>query len=125
MVEKFLIIEDADEFLTKRESGNTSMKRLLNIADGLTSNKEKKVIFTSNITNLNSIDSALLRPGRCYDAVKFEHLNTEQATKAAQDLELDLSLIVKSSYTLAELFAIKNNKLKLVQNNKAVFGFNN
>lgn len=123
--EKFLIIEDADEFLTKRESGNTSMKRLLNIADGLTSNKEKKVIFTSNITNLNSIDSALLRPGRCYDAVKFEHLNTEQATKAAQDLELDLSLIVKSSYTLAELFAIKNNKLKLVQNNKAVFGFNN
>lgn len=123
--EKFLIIEDADEFLTKRESGNTSMKRLLNIADGLTSNKEKKVIFTSNITNLNNIDSALLRPGRCYDAVKFENLNTEQATKAAQDLELDLSLIVKDSYTLAELFAIKNNKLKLVQNNKAVFGFNN
>lgn len=124
--EKFLIIEDADEFLTKRESGNTSMKRLLNIADGLTSNKDKKVIFTSNITNLNSIDSALLRPGRCYDAVKFDVLNKEQAIKASIDLELDLSLIVKDSYTLAELFAIKNNKLKLVQNNKkAVFGFNN
>lgn len=124
--EKFLIIEDADEFLTKRESGNTSMKRLLNIADGLTSNKDKKVIFTSNITNLNNIDSALLRPGRCYDAVKFDSLTKEQAIKVSKDLELDLSLIVKSSYTLAELFAIKNNKLKLVQSNKkAVFGFNN
>lgn len=110
--EKFLIIEDADEFLTKRESGNTSMKRLLNIADGLTSNKDKKVIFTSNLTSLNTIDSALLRDGRCYDTVKFSKLSKEESMNVATDLDINKELIVDSAYSLAQLFAIKNNKLK-------------
>ena len=113
--DKFLIIEDADEFLTKRENGNTSMKRLLNIADGLTSNKDKKVIFTTNLTNLNTIDSALLRPGRCFAHIHFSNLDQEQANIVAADLEITEPLPIKSSYSLADLFSIKNNKLKLLQ----------
>ena len=123
--DKLLIIEDADEFLTKREAGNTSMKRLLNITDGLTSNKDKKVIFTTNLTNTNSIDSALLREGRCFGAFKFESYNKEQAINVAKDLEINLDLLTKDKYTLAELFSIKNNKLKLVQGTvNHTFGFN-
>ena len=113
--EKFLIIEDADEFLIKRENGNTSMKRLLNIADGLTSNKDKKVIFTTNLTNLNSIDPALIREGRCYGTFKFDLLAQEEAKLVAKDLDINPELIVNSTYSLAQLFAIKNNKLKLLK----------
>ena len=123
--EKFLIIEDADEFLIKRENGNTSMKRLLNIADGLTSNKDKKVIFTTNLTNLNSIDPALIREGRCYGTFKFDLLAQEEAKLVAKDLDINPELIVNSTYSLAQLFAIKNNKLKVLkhQNSAPSFGF--
>lgn len=123
--EKFLIIEDADEFLIKRENGNTSMKRLLNIADGLTSNKDKKVIFTTNLTSINSIDAALVRPGRCYGTVKFENLNKQQALAVANDLQIAAEIVVKDNYSLAELFAIKNNKLKIIGqgSNTGQFGF--
>lgn len=121
---KFLIIEDADEFLTKRESGNTSMKRLLNIADGLTSNTNKKVIFTTNLTNLNSIDSALLRDGRCFAAIKFDKLNQEEALNVAIDLNIDTTEITKSNYTLAEMFSILNKKQKLIKSQQvSSFGF--
>lgn len=122
---KFLIIEDADEFLTKREAGNASMKRLLNIADGLTSNKDKKVIFTTNLSTLNSIDSALLRDGRCYDAIKFEVFTKEQTLEVIKTLDINPSLLTKEDYTLAELFAIKNNKLKrrVLKGRSASFGF--
>lgn len=123
--DNLLIIEDADEFLTKREAGNTSMKRLLNITDGLTSNKDKKVIFTTNLTNTNSIDSALLREGRCFGAFRFEPLLKEEALLVAKDLEIDQNLLIKDKYTLAELFAIKNNKMKLVKGSAIKpFGFN-
>ncbi len=123
--EKFLIIEDADEFLVKRQNGNTSMKRLLNIADGLTSNKDKKVIFTTNLTNLNSIDPALIREGRCYGTFKFDLLAQEEAKLVAKDLDINPELIVNSTYSLAQLFAIKNNKLKVLkhQNSAPSFGF--
>ena len=110
--DKILIIEDAETFLTKRESGNSSMRRLLNIADGLTSRKDKKVVFTTNLSSLSRIDDALLRDGRCYDAVKFEVFNKEESRAIATILNIDHSLLTKDEYILAELFAISNNKLK-------------
>lgn len=110
--DKILIIEDAETFLTKRESGNSSMRRLLNIADGLTSRKDKKVVFTTNLSSLSRIDDALLRDGRCYDAVKFEVFNKKETEAIASVLNIDHSLLTKDQYILAELFSINNNKLK-------------
>lgn len=110
--DKILIIEDAETFLTKRESGNSSMRRLLNIADGLTSRKDKKVIFTTNLSSLNHIDDALLRDGRCYDAVKFEVFTKQESENIADVLNINRNLLVKDEYILAELFSINNNKLK-------------
>ena len=101
------------------------MKKLLNITDGLTSNPDKKVIFTTNLTNLNSIDPALIREGRCYGTFKFDLLAQEEAKLVAKDLDINPELIVNSTYSLAQLFAIKNNKLKVLkhQNSAPSFGF--
>jgi hypothetical protein len=80
-----LIVEDADVFLTPREDGeNTMMSKFLNVSDGLIKITNKKMIFTTNITQLNKIDSALLRPGRCFEAVEFRELTTDEAVSAAQ-----------------------------------------
>lgn len=124
--EKYLIIEDADEFLVKREQGNTAMKRLLNVTDGLTSNRNKKVIFTTNLTSTSSIDPALLREGRCYDQVYFSAYSKEEALAVASILEIPEESLVNEKYTLAELFAIKTarSKIRNVQGKELKFGFN-
>lgn len=78
----FLIVEDADTYINSRsEDGNDVMKKLLNITDGLTAKPEKKVIFTTNLTDLSHVDPALLREGRCFAAVNINSLNSDQAIK--------------------------------------------
>lgn len=80
-----LIVEDADVFLAPREDGeNTMMSKFLNVSDGLIKITNKKMIFTTNITQLNKIDAALLRPGRCFEAVEFRELTPDEADRAAQ-----------------------------------------
>ena len=103
--EKFLIIEDADNYLTARDkdANNHSMKKLLNITDGLTSNPEKKVIFTTNLPNLNQVDTALLRPGRCYKALFFPYLTYDQAVAFLHS---------ENNGKLPELFESKDHNLK-------------
>ena len=52
-------------------------------------------------------------------------LAQEEAKLVAKDLDINPELIVNSTYSLAQLFAIKNNKLKLLkqQNSAPSFGF--
>jgi len=79
-----LIVEDADVFLAPREDGeNTMMSKFLNVSDGLIKITNKKMIFTTNIPHLNKIDAALLRPGRCFEAVEFRELTPDEAHAAA------------------------------------------
>ena len=103
-----LIVEDADVFLAPREDGeNTLMSKFLNVSDGLIKIMNKKMIFTTNITQLNKIDAALLRPGRCFDAVEFRELTpaeAECAAKAAGQPEQDWAS--QSAWSLAQLFNV-------------------
>lgn len=125
--ERFLIIEDADTYINSRQKdGNEVMKKLLNITDGLTAKKEKKVIFTSNLNNLADVDEALLREGRCYKAIHVDALQKEQATKVLNRCDrLDLESNLPDRITLANLFALlagrrENESTELVNTG---FGF--
>jgi hypothetical protein len=80
-----LIVEDADVLLSPREDGaNHIMSKFLNVSDGLIRVKNKKMVFTTNITQMNKIDQALLRPGRCFAAVNFRELSATEAAQAAR-----------------------------------------
>lgn len=100
--EKFLIMEDADAFLSSREDGNTMMHRFLNVSDGLISAKDKKLVFSTNLPSVRDVDSALMRPGRCFDVVEFRPLRRAEAEVVAA--ELGLVLPDGSEFTLAEMF---------------------
>jgi len=39
----------------------------------------RKIIFTTNLANVNDIDEALLRPGRCFANVRTRNLRREEA----------------------------------------------
>lgn len=101
-----LIVEDADVFLAPREDGeNTMMSKFLNVSDGLIKILNKKMIFTTNITQLNKIDSALLRPGRCFEAVEFRELSPTEAQQAARAAgACDRDWQTQARWSLAQIF---------------------
>jgi hypothetical protein len=99
---KFLIMEDADAFLKSRADGNTMMHRFLNVSDGLISAQDKKLVFSTNLPSIHDIDSALLRPGRCFDIIEFRALTRNEAKPIAE--QYNLSIPDGPSITLGELF---------------------
>ena len=109
--ESVMVLEDSDAFLAPRTEGNTMMHRFLNVGDGLVTTKGKKMIFSTNLPSVRDIDSALTRPGRCFDIVTFDTLNLEQAKKLADKLEVSLN-VVKDSYSIAEVFNEQQHKPK-------------
>jgi hypothetical protein len=94
----FMVLEDADTFLGSRnKTRNTVMHRFLNVGDGLISTSHKKIIFSTNLPSLRDIDPALIRPGRCFDVVKFDKLNKQQC------LSIDSGYSGEGEITLAQL----------------------
>jgi hypothetical protein len=101
-----MIVEDADVLLSPREDGkNHLMSKFLNVSDGLIRVKNKKMVFTTNITQLNRIDQALLRPGRCFAAVNFRELTSAEAAQAAQAAGVpDRDWHAQKEWSLAQLW---------------------
>jgi hypothetical protein len=79
-----LVIEDTDHLLKARTSGNEEMHRFLAIADGVARSQGRKIIFTTNLPNVNDIDDALIRPGRCFAVKHLRNLTGEEAHRLAE-----------------------------------------
>ena len=101
--ESIMVLEDSDAFLKPRADGNTMMHRFLNVGDGLVTTKGKKLIFSTNLPSIRDIDSALTRPGRCFDIVTFDLLGQADAVKLANRLGVSVEE-GKAKYSLAEIF---------------------
>ena len=100
-----MVLEDSDNFLKSRSDGNTMMHRFLNVGDGLVTTKGKKMIFSTNLPSIRDIDSALIRPGRCFDIVAFNQLDHRQANDLATKLGVKLpGDFPKDHYSIAEVF---------------------
>lgn len=107
--ENILVIEDADTIIQSREKfDNKGLSRLLNITDGVFKKKGKKVVFSTNIQSKESIDSALIRPGRTFDLVNFRSLTEAEAEVLCQKIGNTLPG-KKKNYTLAEVFNKKSH----------------
>ena len=59
------------------------MHRFLAVADGVARAQGRKVIFTTNLPNVNDIDDALIRPGRCFAVKNLRSLAPEEALRLA------------------------------------------
>jgi len=77
------VIEDSDHLLQARTSGNQEMHRFLAIADGVARSQGRKLIFTTNLPNVNDIDEALTRPGRCFAVKNLRSLTPEEGVRLA------------------------------------------
>jgi ATP-dependent 26S proteasome regulatory subunit len=81
------------------------MHKFLNVSDGLISAADKKMVFSTNLPNIQDIDSALMRPGRCFDVVEFRPLTREEAKVVVEETRNGKVPEGKSQITLAELFS--------------------
>lgn len=98
-----MVIEDADNFLGARADGNDMMHKFLNVGDGLVTTKGKKLIFSTNLPSIKDVDSALIRPGRCFDIVHFGTMSQAQAEKLAAKLDIPLEG-EKEQWSVADIF---------------------
>jgi hypothetical protein len=83
-----LAYEDIDRHLGHRSDDNPMMSSLLNAADGVVQRIGKKLIFVTNLPNVDRIDEALLRQGRCYDILDFRLLTRDEAAAIRVDMKL-------------------------------------
>lgn len=102
--ESLLVLEDADLLLSSRSDGNTIMHRFLNISDGIVSSPEKKLIFTTNLPSISDIDSALVRPGRCFDVINFRPLNYDELVRLNKVFNLQKTFSEHDSMDISEYF---------------------
>ncbi len=79
---KYLILDDLDSELVPRGSTDkkTIVNNLLSFSDGLFQVRTK-VIITTNLTD-EGIDKAIIRPGRCFDVLSFDHMKRSEALYA-------------------------------------------
>ena len=109
------VIEDTDNLLRARASGNDEMHRFLAVADGVARSQGRKVIFTTNLPNVNDIDEALVRPGRCHAVKNLRSLSPEEALRLAdricgedaaraQKARDMLTALASKSYSVAQVY---------------------
>ena len=120
-----MVLEDSDAFLKSRSDGNTMMHRFLNVGDGLVTTKGKKMIFSTNLPSIRDIDSALVRPGRCFDILTFDTLNVEQANSLAKRLGVTIPVRPRGKetepYSIAEVFNQKTEGMTTASTRKVGF----
>lgn len=115
------IMEDADTFLASRTEGNISMHKFLNVSSGIVSMAGKKLIFSTNLESADEIDSALLRPGRCFGLIHFRKLTSHEANDFLQEHGFGEVENNSAKYSLAELYNMTSRNRKPVK--KASIGF--
>ena len=117
--DSIFILEDCEQILMNREENRFggAISNILNMSDGLMSDIFNiKFICTFN-TDIDNIDEALLRPGRCFVNYEFRSLEAEKAIKLLESLGHKIDK--PRDMTLAEIYNYKEEE-KPIQKPKKI-----
>lgn len=107
--DSIFILEDCEQLLVDRSVNvfNGAISNILNMSDGLLSDiMNLKFICTFN-ADINKIDPALLRKGRCYAKYEFKDLSEDKVGLLNEKYKLGIKNI--KPMTLAEIFNSDKN----------------
>lgn len=96
-----VITEDSDKLVMARTEGNENMSALLNASAGIVS-RDVKIIISTNLESISHVDPALMRPGRCFDILKFQSMTAEQGMAVREMMGLEHMDIREDTVSLAE-----------------------
>lgn len=105
--DSIFILEDCEQVLMAREENRFggAIANILNMSDGLMSDIFNiKFICTFN-TDVENIDEALLRPGRCFVNYEFKPLSADKSAKLLESL--GHSIDKPRDMTLAQIYNYK------------------
>lgn len=110
-----LIIEDAENILKKRSSRNSfeSISNILNMTDGLLNDFVHIQIIATFNTELENIDSAILRHKRLLSRKEFYRLKQKKARTLAHTIGISEDKIQSmnaESYSLAEIYSLSDTE---------------
>jgi len=108
--DSIFVIEDAEELIVSRETGNLNVNGLLSLTDGLLSDVIGTQIICTFNTDLHKIDEALLRKGRLIARYEFKELETEKANQLAAKLGLEPTFT--SPVALTDVYNLKKEKYR-------------
>jgi hypothetical protein len=101
---KVLVLEDAETLMLERDHENRSpVSSLLNLTDGLVTQFIKLHLIATLNCKRDSLDKALMRPGRLKFFRNFERIPADRARRIAD--QYGRKLDDRADYTLAEVFA--------------------
>lgn len=119
--DSIFILEDCEQILMTREENRFggAIANILNMSDGLMSDIFNiKFICTFN-TDIENIDEALLRPGRCFVNYEFKPLEAEKTGKLLESLGYVIDKPRKM--TLAEIYNYKEEQTENTKPKKIGF----
>jgi hypothetical protein len=114
-----LIIEDAGELISidaKLQTGQ-ALARLLNVTDGLMGQGIKLFVLITTNENLESLNTAVSRPGRCLAKIAFDKFSISEANTWLENNKLPP---VDKPVSLAELCSMRDKNELVLGNNKNI-----
>jgi len=120
---KLIILEDCGELLSadaKSRSGQ-ALSRLLNVADGLIGQGLNVLIIITTNEDIETLHSAISRPGRCANRIVFPKLTIEEANLWLKEHNLEEK--VTKPISLAELYGKLEGFAKTMDIEKERLGF--
>ena len=120
-----LIVEDADQVITKRAGDNISaVSTLLNLGDGIMGAVLNiRIVCTTNASS-SDLDEAIMRPGRLLKHVNIPSLEFDQANKVYERLTNGKKLVIdKRSLSLAEVYKLAKDSKFMLKSEKRKVGF--
>ncbi|MBL0357494.1 MAG: AAA family ATPase [Chitinophagaceae bacterium] len=115
-----VIIEDAENIIMDRKySHNSSVSNLLNISDGLLSDCLNVQIICTFNSDLNLVDSALMRKGRLIAKYEFNKLDAAKAQRLSDHLGFNNT--IDKPMTIAEI--TNPDDMEVVKPSVRVVGF--
>lgn len=110
-----LVIEDADEAISKRDRGNLSeISALLNFSDGIFGAvMDLRIVATTNAA-IDDLDEAVMRPGRLCRRIEIGKLDPEHAQRILTRLTGKDATIPKTQkfWTLGEIYRLARGDAK-------------
>ncbi len=114
-----LVLEDFNSIMHKNQEAENinPLNKFLSVCEGVIARK-KKIIITTNIDSINQLYPALIRPGRCFDVLKFRALSNQESLELSNCYNKKL-IQNNNSITLSEFYAsINDEQNKNYINNK-------
>lgn len=123
LVNSVLVIEDAEQVLMSRESAEShkdAVANLLNITDGILGDALNILVICTFNTDVQNLDSALLRKGRLVIQYSFGLLTKDKTNALCQKL---YGKTVDKELSLAEIYGLEYNLIRPREVPKIKMGF--